>query len=73
MRFSKAVVKAMEQSGMTRQEFQHRGNFSRAYVTMLLNGKIEDPKFSRAKEVCDALGISLNHFSKIYDGIRDDE
>jgi transcriptional regulator with XRE-family HTH domain len=67
MSFSEAVVKALAVNGMTRQEFETRGGFSSAYVTMLLNGTIVDPKFSRAKEICDALGMSLSDFAAIYD------
>jgi transcriptional regulator with XRE-family HTH domain len=66
MNFSEAVIKALDVKHMSRKEFEHRGGFSRAYVTMLLNGSIVDPKFSRAKEVCDALGMTLDEFDEIY-------
>lgn len=59
MDFAHAVRRLFLESGMSQAEFCRRGNFSRAYVSMLLSGKVDNPKFDRACEIVDALGVTL--------------
>ena len=67
MSYGQAVRYLFSRSGMSQADLARRGNFSTAYVSMLLNGKVENPKFDRACEVADALGVSIQDF---YDLIR---
>lgn len=67
MSYGQAVRYLFSRSGMSQADLARRGNFSTAYVSMLLNGKVENPKFDRACEVADALGVSIQNF---YDLIR---
>lgn len=59
MDFAHAVRHLFMESGMSQAELCRRGNFSRAYVSMLLSGKVDNPKFDRACEIVDALGVTL--------------
>jgi len=68
MTFGKAFRKLFAESGMTQADYARRSGFSTAYVSMLLSGEIKDPKFTRACEIADALGVTLQDF---YDLMRD--
>lgn len=69
MSYGQAVRHIFSRSGMSQADLARRGNFSTAYVSMLLSGKVENPKFDRACEVADALGVSIQDF---YDLMRGD-
>lgn len=58
MDFAHAFRHLFKKSGMTQAELCRRGGFSRAYVSMLLSGKVDMPKFDRACEIADALGVT---------------
>lgn len=62
MSFGQAFSKLFRESGMTQAEYARRSGFSTAYVSMLLSGEIKDPKFTRACEIADALGVTLQDF-----------
>ena len=68
MSYGKAFRKLFNESGMTQADFARRSGFSTAYVSMLLSGEIKDPKVTRACEIADALGVTLQDF---YDLMRD--
>lgn len=68
MEFGQAFRVLFNKSGMTQADFARRSGFSTAYVSMLLSGEIKDPKITRACEIADALGVSLQDF---YDLMRD--
>ena len=68
MSFGQAFRRLFEKSGMTQAEYARKSGFSTAYVSMLLSGEIKAPKFTRACEIADALGVSLQDF---YDLMRD--
>lgn len=62
MDYAHAVRHLFSQSGLTQADLCRRGGFSRAYVSMLLSGKVTNPKFDRACEIADALGVTLEDF-----------
>ena len=62
MTYTQAIRHLFKKSGMSQADFARRGNFSTAYVSMLLKGKMEEPKFGCACEIADALGVSLEDF-----------
>lgn len=65
MTFSEAVVTIMERDGITQADLCKRAGISDAYASMLCNGKVVDPKWSRAEVIIEALGVSLDEFSAI--------
>ena len=68
MTYGEAIRTIFEESGMTQAEFARKGNFSTAYVSMLLSGKVTNPKFDRACEVADALSVPLQRFYELMRG-----
>ena len=65
MDFAHAVRQLFNESGLSQAELCRRGNFSRAYVSMLLSGEVGNPKFDRACQIADALGVTLEDFRKL--------
>ena len=63
--FSEALRLAMAERGIKQVHIVRVTGFSDAYVSMLVNGKVEDPKFSTAEKVIHALGMSLDEFSAL--------
>lgn len=62
MDYAHAVRHFFDESGMTQAELVRRGGFSRAYVSMLLSGKVTNPKWDRACQIADALGVTIEDF-----------
>lgn len=67
MDYPHAVRYLFNMSGMTQADLCRRGGFSRAYVSMLLSGKVDNPKFDRACQIADALGVTLQDFRNLMD------
>ena len=67
MDFAHAVRHLFNESGLTQADLCRRGGFSRAYVSMLLSGKVDNPKFDRACQIADALGVTLQDFRELMD------
>lgn len=65
MTFAEALRRAMKERGIKQKHIVKATGFSDAYVSMLVNGKVEDPKFSTAEKVIHALGMSLDEFSAL--------
>jgi len=65
MDYAHAIRHLFDKSGMTQADLCRRGGFSRAYVSMLLSGKVTNPKFDRACEIADALGVTLEDFREL--------
>lgn len=72
MDYAHAVRHLFKESGLTQAELCRRGNFSRAYVSMLLSGKVDNPKFDRACQIADALGVKLEDFRALMEADEDD-
>jgi len=63
--FAEALRRAMDERGIRQADIVRSTGFSDAYVSMLVNGKVEDPKFSTAEAVIHSLGMSLDEFSAL--------
>jgi transcriptional regulator with XRE-family HTH domain len=72
MDYAHAVRHLFEKCGMSQAELCRRGGFSRAYVSMLLSGKVTNPKWDRACEIADALGVTLQDFRELMDDTAKD-
>ena len=65
MTFGEALRAVMNERGIRQKDIVRATGFTDAYVSMLVNGKVEDPKFSTAEKVIRALGISLDEFARV--------
>lgn len=65
MTFAEALRMAMKKRGIKQVHIVRATGLSDAYVSMLVNGKVDDPKFSTAEAVIHALGMSLDEFSAL--------
>ena len=65
MTFAEALRLAMREKGIKQKHLVSATGFSDAYISMLVNGKVEDPKFSTAEAVIRALGMSLDEFAAL--------
>ncbi len=63
--FAEALAIAMEKKRVKQSHIVKATGLSDAYVSMLVNGKIADPKFTTAEMVIHALGMSLDEFSAL--------
>ena len=59
MDFAHAVRILFNESGISQAELCRRSGLSRAYVSMMLSGDVGIPKFDRACQIVDALGVTL--------------
>jgi gp16 family phage-associated protein len=65
MTYAQAVRRLFNESGVTQADFTRRTGFSTAYVSMLLSGKVKEPKFGKACVIADALGVTLEDFRRL--------
>ena len=65
MTFAEALRLAMKERGIKQKDIVKSTGLSDAYVSMLVNGKIDDPKFNSAELVIRSLGMSLDEFSAL--------
>lgn len=72
MDYAHAVRHLFNQSGMSQADLCRRGGFSRAYVSMLLSGKVDNPKFDRACQIADAIGVTLEDFRALMEDTTKD-
>lgn len=63
MTFAEALRAAMKAKGVKQVDICRATGLSDAYISMLVNGKVEDPKWSTAELVIHALGMTLDDFS----------
>lgn len=59
MGIGRAVRARLIELDMRPVDLAHEAHLSESYVSMLLNGKIPDPKLSKAAEVAEALDMSM--------------
>lgn len=65
MTFAEALRVAMKQKKLKQVDICRATGLSDAYVSMLVSGKIDDPKWSKAELVIQALGLTLDEFSQL--------
>ena len=51
-----------------KNEIIHNDGDESEYVWMLLSGKVTNPKWDRACEIADALGVTLQDFRELMEG-----
>ena len=65
MTFAEALRTAMKERNLKQVDICRATGLSDAYISMLVSGKIDDPKWSKAELVIQALGMTLDEFSKL--------
>lgn len=65
MTFAEALKIAMDNKNLKQVDICRATGLSDAYVSMLVSGKIEDPKWSTAELVIRSLDMTLDEFSQL--------
>lgn len=65
MTFAEALRVAMKNKNLKQVDICRATGLSDAYISMLVSGKIDDPKWSTAEHVIHALGMTLDEFSQL--------
>lgn len=65
MEYGKALRTVLRELGLSQADLARRMHTSTAYVSQLCSGKIKEPSLSRAYEIADALGVSVDRFVEL--------
>jgi len=65
MEYGKALRRILNEVGVSQAELARRMGTSTAYVSQLCSGKIKEPTLSKAYEIADNLGVSVDHFVEL--------
>lgn len=62
MEYGKALRTILRELDVTQADLARRMGTSTAYVSQLCSGKIKEPTLSKAYDIADALGVSIDRF-----------
>lgn len=62
MEYGKALRRILKEMDVKQADLARRMGTSTAYISQLCSGKIKEPTLSRAYEIADALGVSVDRF-----------
>lgn len=65
MEYGKALRRILRDTDVSQSELARRMGTSTAYVSQLCSGKIKEPTLSKALEIADALGVSVDLFADL--------
>jgi len=65
MEYGKALRYILRELDVSQAELARRMNTSTAYVSQLCSGKIKEPSLSKAYEIADVLGVSVDRFVEL--------
>jgi transcriptional regulator with XRE-family HTH domain len=65
MEYGKALRIIIDEQGIKQADLARRMGTSTSYVSQLCSGKIKEPTLSKAFEIADALGVSVDHFVEV--------
>lgn len=65
MEYGKALRRILRELDVSQAELARRMDTSTAYVSQLCSGKIKEPTLSKAYEIADALGVSVDRFVEL--------
>ena len=65
MEYGKALRRILRELDVSQAELARRMETSTAYVSQLCSGKIKEPSLSKAYEIADALGVSVDRFVEL--------
>lgn len=67
MTFSEVMTREMKKRGIKQAQLAKMTGMSRAYISMIANGQIIDPKLSSAVLIIHALGMDIDEFAAMMD------
>ena len=67
MTFGKLLAALLDEKGITAGELARRIGTNRSSIYSLMNGKAKEPTLKRAKEIADALGVTLDELAERMD------
>ena len=62
MEYGTALRTILRELDVTQADLARRMGTSTAYVSQLCSGKIKEPTLSKAYDIADALGVSIDRF-----------
>lgn len=65
MEYGKALRTILRDLDVKQADLARRMGTSTAYVSQLCSGKIKEPTLTKAYEIADALGVSVNLFVEL--------
>ena len=65
MEYGKALRRILRELDVSQAELARRMDTSTAYVSQLCSGKIKEPSLSKAYEIADVLGVSVDRFVEL--------
>ena len=65
MEYGKALRRILRELDVKQADLARRMGTSTAYISQLCSGKIKEPSLSRAYEIADALGVSVDRFVEL--------
>jgi transcriptional regulator with XRE-family HTH domain len=65
MEYGKALRTILHDLDVKQADLARRMGTSTAYVSQLCSGKIKEPTLTKAYEIADALGVSVNLFVEL--------
>lgn len=68
MEYGKALRIILRNLSLKQADLARRMGTSTAYVSQLCSGKIKEPTLTKAYEIADALGVSINEFVELMRG-----
>ena len=67
MTFGKLLAALLDEKGITAGELARRIGTNRSSIYSLINGKAKEPTLKRAKQIADALGVTLDELAERMD------
>lgn len=68
MTYGTALRTLLAKSGMSMAELARRSGISRQYLSMLAKGDIEEPSLTKAYQIADGLGVTVQTFLDLIHG-----
>jgi transcriptional regulator with XRE-family HTH domain len=65
MEYGKALRLILRELDVSQADLARRMNTSTAYVSQICSGKIKEPSLSKAFEIAEALGVSVDRFVEL--------
>ena len=65
--FGETLAAYMQDNVIKAKELSDHSGVTQSYISKLISGKFADPTFTKACAIIDALGITLDEFSKLQD------
>lgn len=68
MTYGEVLKQYLDERGMTAGDLARQMGINRGSIYSLMDGRAKEPTLTRAKEIADALGVTLQEFADRMDG-----